>query len=126
LEKPTKQKIKLQENSFNYYPNEWKKFKTNKMKIDLYTKTVLTIIAICLTIIVLKSVNIIPNAYGDTPPSNLKNNMNYGLVPLNVDGTIDVNIKSSSTLDVNIVSCESDALRDAGPMKVIIKENEDK
>ena len=30
--------------------------------------------------------------------------MNYGLVPLNADGSIDVNIKSnSSTMDVNIV-----------------------
>jgi hypothetical protein len=47
------------------------------MKTDRYTKTVLTIIAICLTIIVLKQVDIIPSAYAGTPTTNLKNNMNY-------------------------------------------------
>ena len=91
------------------------------MKTDFYTKAVLTVIAICLTIIVLKQVDIIPNAYAETSKSNLKNNMNYGLVPLNADGSIDVNIKSSSTMDVNIESCASYAFQYAGPMKVIIK-----
>ncbi len=74
------------------------------MKTDFYTKAVLTVIAFCLTIIVLKQVDIIPNAFAGTPKSNLNTNMNYGLVPLNADGSIDVNIKSnSSTVDVNIV-----------------------
>ena len=104
------------------------------MKTDRYTKTVLTIIAICLTIIVLKQVDIIPSAYAGTPTANLKNNMNYGLVPLNADGIIDVNIVSSEIdalrdagpMKVIINSFESNALRDAGPLKVIIKENQDK
>ncbi len=74
------------------------------MKTDFYTKAVLTVIALCLTIIVLKQVDIIPNAYAATPKTKLNTNMNYGLVPLNADGSIDVNIKSnSSTMDVNIV-----------------------
>jgi hypothetical protein len=80
------------------------------MKTDYYTKTVLTVIAICLTIIVIKQVDIIPNAYADTWKLDKKvkyNNNNYGLVSLNADGTIDVNIKSSSTMDVNIESCAS-------------------
>lgn len=46
------------------------------MKTDFYTKVVLTIIAICLTIIVLKQVDIIPNAYAETPKTNLNTNMN--------------------------------------------------
>lgn len=74
------------------------------MKTDFYTKAVLTVIAVCLTIIVLKQVDIIPNAYAETPKTKINNNMNYGLVPLNADGSIDVNIKSnSSTMDVSIV-----------------------
>ena len=74
------------------------------MKTDYYTKAVLTVIAICLTIIVIKQVDLVPKAYAETPKSNLNTNINYGLVPLNADGSIDVSIKSnSSTMDVNIV-----------------------
>ena len=74
------------------------------MKTDFYTKAVLTVIAICLTIIALKQVDIIPNAHAEPSKATLNTNMNYGLVPLNADGSIDVNIKSnSSTMDVNIV-----------------------
>ena len=74
------------------------------MKTDFYTKTVLTVIAICLTIIVLKQIDIIPTAFAGSPQSNSNTGMNYSLVPLNADGSIDVNIKSnSSTMDVNIV-----------------------
>lgn len=91
------------------------------MKTDFYTKAVLTVIAICLTIIVFKQVDIIPNAYAETPKINFNTNMNYGLVPLNADGSIDVNVKSSSTMDVNIESCDSYAFQYAGPMEVKIK-----
>jgi hypothetical protein len=74
------------------------------MKTDFYTKAVLTVIAFCLTVIVLKQVDIIPSTIAGTPKTNLNSNMNYGLVPLNADGSINVNIKStSSTMDVNIV-----------------------
>lgn len=74
------------------------------MKTDFYTKAVLTVIAVSLTIIVLRDVDIIPSAYANSSETNIKSKMNYGLVPLNADGSIDVNIKSnSSTIDVNIV-----------------------
>lgn len=96
------------------------------MKTDFYTKAVLTVIAVCLTIIVLKQVDIIPNAYAETPKTNLNSNMNYVLVPLNADGSIDVNVKSnSSTIDVNIESCDSWALQwafGAYPIPVKIKD----
>ena len=73
------------------------------MKTDFYTKTVLTVIALCLTIIVLKQVDIIPKAYAGSPETNLKPYMNYGLVPLNEDGSIDVKIISGSDkINVNI------------------------
>lgn len=94
------------------------------MRLDLYTKTVLTVIAICLTINVLKDFDIMPKAYANEPLKkelNLIPNKNYGLIPVNADGTIDVNIKSSSTMDVNIESIST-----WDKMRVIIKENEDK
>ena len=68
------------------------------MKLDLYTKSILTIIALCLTINVLKEFDIMPKAYANEPLKNELNllpNKNYGLIPVNADGTIDVNIKSS-------------------------------
>ena len=91
------------------------------MKTDFYTKAVLTVIAICLTIIVIKEVDIMPKAYAGPAKTNLNPNVNYGLVPLNADGSIDVNIKSSSTMDVNINSCSSTAFYYAEPIQVKIK-----
>lgn len=72
------------------------------MKTDFYTKAMLTVIAICLSIIVLKQVDIIPYAHAN-PTTNLETSTNYGLVPLNSNGSIDVNIKSTNeTVRVNI------------------------
>lgn len=71
------------------------------MKTDLYTKTVLTIIAICLSIIVFNQGGIIPSAFAETPKA-FKSNMNYGLVPLNDDGSVNVRISSSEILEVKI------------------------
>ena len=94
------------------------------MKLDLYTKSILTIIAICLTINVLKDFDIMPKAYANEPLKNELNllpNKNYGLIPVNADGTIDVNIKSSSEMKVDISSIST-----WDKMRVVIKENEDK
>lgn len=68
------------------------------MKTDTYTKVILTIIAIALSIIVIKDTNIISKAYAgeSSIPSN------YGLVPLNDDGTITVKLDTSDEIDVNI------------------------
>ena len=94
------------------------------MKLDLYTKSILTIIAICLTINVLKDFDIMPKAYENEPLKNELNllpNKNYGLIPVNADGTIDVNIKSSSEMKVDISTIST-----WDKMRVVIKENEDK
>ena len=94
------------------------------MKLDLYTKSILTIIAICLTINVLKAFDIMPKAYANEPLKNELNllpNKNYGLIPVNADGTIDVNIKSSSEMKVDISTIST-----WDKMRVVIKENEDK
>ena len=94
------------------------------MKLDLYTKSILTVIAICLTINVLKDFDIMPKAYANEPLKNELNllpNKNYGLIPVNADGTIDVNIKSYSEMKVDISTIST-----WDKMRVVIKENEDK
>ncbi len=94
------------------------------MKLDLYSKSILTIIAVCLTINVLKDFDIMPKAYANEPLKNELNllpNKNYGLIPVNADGTIDVNIKSSSEMKVDISTIST-----WDKMRVVIKENEDK
>jgi len=100
------------------------------MKFDLYTKSILTVIAICLTINVLKDFNLIPKAYAGENKQNIESklnlsaNKNYGLIPVNADGSIDVNIKSSSTMDVNIE--EVGGYNCYSKVPVVLKENQDK
>lgn len=82
--------------------------KLKNMKTDFYTKAVLTVIALCLAIIVLQQVDIVPRAYANAPQTQtqLDPNVKYGLVPLNSDGTINVRIKSSCQLNVNITELD--------------------
>lgn len=78
------------------------------MKADTYTKAVLTIIAVCLTLLTLQQIEIIPKAYASN--SGNTNNLafgNYGLVPLNEDGSITVKLSSSSEIDVNITGVQT-------------------
>ena len=110
------------------------------MKLDLYTKSVLTVIAICLTINVVKDFDIIPKAYAGETKTNVENklnlspNKNYGLIPVNADGSIDVNIKSSETMDVSIkdidtydnLGVEIEYVSSNVKIPVVVKENEDK
>lgn len=75
------------------------------MQVDKYTKIVLTIIAVNLSILTVKNLDIMPKAYANEPINNLElaPNMNYGLVPLNADGSINVKLIASDEIDVNIV-----------------------
>ena len=95
------------------------------MKTDFYTKTILTVIAICLTILVLKNIDIIPRAYANETKNGINPYINYGLVPLNPDGSIDVNIKSNSEI-INVNIEEVGGWSTWGKVPVVIKENEDK
>ncbi|MFP9115991.1 hypothetical protein ACLI1A_18785 [Flavobacterium sp. RHBU_3] len=76
------------------------------MKTDRYTKIVLTIIAVCLAINVLQNINIIPSAYaasGNTKPLSVPGTPQYGLVPLNADGSITVKLAENNPMEVKIV-----------------------
>jgi hypothetical protein len=60
------------------------------MKTDVYTKTILTIIAVCLLIICLQSGGIVSEARAEKSlPSK------YAVVPVNEDGTINVRIMAT-------------------------------
>lgn len=75
------------------------------MKTDRYTKTVLTIIAACLVINVLNKIDIIPKAHAGNANNSITTpiNTNYAVVPINDDGSINVTLKSSEVMDVNLV-----------------------
>lgn len=64
------------------------------MKTDIYTKTILTVIAICLVILVGKEVEIIPSAKATDVKEHFR------LVPVNPDGSI--NVKVAEVVDVQI------------------------
>ncbi len=81
------------------------------MKTDLYTRTILTIIAFCLTVNLVKELDIIPSAYaaGNTTETPLVNT-EYALVPISDANTIDVRIVDISTYDelnVNLKSVDT-------------------
>lgn len=82
------------------------------MKIDFYTKAVLTVIAICLSVNLIKG--FITPAKADT--------RKFVSVPVNPDGSINVNIKKSNeTIDVKIVDVGSRAFYYAQPLEVRVK-----
>ena len=77
------------------------------MKIDNYTKFLLTVITISLVIIVVRDIEIIPKAYANT-----STNSAYGIIPINEDGSITVRLSSADEIDVNIKNIDTyDKLR---------------
>ena len=71
------------------------------MKTDAYTKTVLTIIAVCLLFIAGKQLDLVPKAYG-------AGDVNFATVPLNEDGSMNVRVLSldeDAEMGVNIEEC---------------------
>lgn len=84
------------------------------MKTDSYTKTVLTIIAFCLTFNVISQLDLIPSAYAAEPISTN-----------NEAETIDVRIigiRTSDVLDVNINEIGGGWVNYGGPIPVEIKD----
>ncbi len=81
-----------------------------KVKVDLYTKVVLTVIALCLVFNVLKEVNVIPNIYAQEG-SNTTNNIAPITAPsvqstlrTNDDGSINVRMVSADVIEVKPAS----------------------
>ncbi len=82
------------------------------MKTDLYTKSVLTLIAICLTLLTLQQFHWIPTAYASNIETEtiLETNASYRMIPIDALNTIDVRIVDISTYDelnVNLKSVDT-------------------
>ncbi|MDC8003543.1 hypothetical protein POV27_05740 [Aureisphaera galaxeae] len=86
------------------------------MKTDLYTKTLLTIIAACLTFNVAKDLELVPKAYAaenNVETNNLSapvETIDVRIVDINTYDELNVNIKSVDTYDemkVNIKSIDT-------------------
>ena len=76
------------------------------MKVDAYTKTILTIIAICLTFNVINDFEFIATA--NASENNIKTE--YKLVPVDANNTLDVRIVDINTYDelnVNLKSVDT-------------------
>ncbi|MBX7204375.1 MAG: hypothetical protein K1X81_03020 [Bacteroidia bacterium] len=71
------------------------------MKTDTYTKIVLTVIAICLTLNLFKEVDLFPRAFAGTNATHLTQTV---AVPVNADGSINVKLaKQDLPIEVDIV-----------------------
>ena len=82
------------------------------MKPDFYTKTVLTIIAVALIILVIQNTTMVNEAKAD------KTNFNkFATVPVNDDGSINVKLISDE-MDVNIKSIGGSSVYGALPMNL--------
>lgn len=89
------------------------------MKSNIYLKVVLTVIAINLTLLTAKELNLISTANAaDVPAKPGKNGTNYGFIPVNEDGTINVRIKSGEVMDVRVMDVFHPSLWSAIPVKI--------
>jgi hypothetical protein len=78
------------------------------MKTDIYTKTVLTIIAICLVVLALGNGGFIPEAQAE-----IKSKPKYVMVPINADGSINVRVVSIAGHQNVVVAGWKDTLNDS-------------
>ena len=69
------------------------------MKTDSYMKIVLTVIAVNLTVISVKNLNLIPSARAANIEKTAQPTVN---VPVNADGSINVKISNEGLLDVRL------------------------
>lgn len=70
------------------------------MQTDRYTKAVLTVIAACLLVLVLRPLALVPPAVAAAPAGG----RSYGLVPVNADGSVTVRLQAGAPMPVNLVS----------------------
>ena len=73
------------------------------MKTDRYTQVVLTIIAACLLVLVLRPLALVHSAAAAVPTGGRA----YGLVPVNADGSLTVRLQTGAPVKVSIVGISS-------------------
>jgi len=82
------------------------------MKTDTYTKVILTIIAVVLTLNLIK---------GNVTPA-MADSKKFATVPLNDDGSINVRIKHGEKIDVNVEDISAYAFSRVEPLKVKVQQ----
>tara|TARA_B110000438_G_C15656698_1_gene581968 strand:+ start:479 stop:751 length:273 start_codon:yes stop_codon:yes gene_type:complete len=87
---------------------------------DKTIKILLAIIAVNLSLLTLNQLDFIPKTYGNNFKTELKS-QNYGLVPLNEDGTISVKIENSEVMNVNVHSFKGKDFFEALPVFIMNK-----
>jgi hypothetical protein len=89
------------------------------MKKDTTLKVILGIIAINLTLLTFDQLDLFPKSYASETSQPI--NTNYGLVPLNEDGTITVKLDETAIMDINIHSFKGKDFFEAVPVFIMNK-----
>ena len=89
--------------------------------MDRTIKMLLAVIAINLTLISINQLDIFPKAFGNSHISAELKHQEFGLVPLNDDGTISVKIENSDVIDVNVHAFKGKDFFEALPVFIMNK-----
>tara|TARA_B110000014_G_C19983665_1_gene509400 strand:- start:398 stop:667 length:270 start_codon:yes stop_codon:yes gene_type:complete len=89
------------------------------MKKDTTLKVILGIIALNLTLLTMDQLDLFPKSYASETSQPI--NSNYGLVPLNEDGTITVKLDEAAIMDINIHSFKGKDFFEAVPVFIMNK-----
>jgi len=89
------------------------------MKKDTTLKVILGIIAVNLTLLTIDQLDLFPKSYASEISQPI--NTNYGLVPLNEDGTITVKLDEAAIMDINIHSFKGKDFFEAVPVFIMNK-----
>ncbi|MFL2570886.1 MAG: hypothetical protein ACJ0QL_03280 [Parvicellaceae bacterium] len=90
------------------------------MKKDSTIKILLGIIAINLSIISISQLDLIPKSYANNQQTTIKA-QEFGIVPINEDGTISVRLENSEVMDVNVHSYKGKDFFEALPVFIMNK-----
>ena len=90
------------------------------MKKDSTIKILLGIIAINLTIISISQLDLIPKSYANNQQTTIKA-QEFGIVPINEDGTISVRVENSEVMDINVHSFKGKDFFEALPVFIMNK-----
>jgi len=89
------------------------------MKKDTTLKVILSIIALNLTLLTIDQLDLFPKSYASENTIEAVQSNNYGLVPLNKDGSITVKLEESAVMDINIHSFKGKDFFEAVPVFVM-------
>ena len=91
------------------------------MKKDMTIKVLLGIIALNLTLLTIDQLDFFPKSYASENTIKAVQSNNYGLVPINENGSITVKIDDSEIMDINIHSFKGKDFFEAVPVFIMNK-----